>query len=186
MIAGFWTTARTAACAVAATMALLLPVSRADADVLTVHAVGRIDPVCEISVADPIPTADFASSGEVNAKALVNCNTGFVTRATSANGALKTAAAIGPGFTNTLAYKLTLTVNLTGSPWVKAACASANLMAGQSSCTLSPSGPGLDSGGFPSIGQAATLKFSWKSPTSPRLIAGSYEDTVTISVAATP
>lgn len=186
MTVGCCTIPRLLTCALAASAALGWPLDRADADVLTVFAVGRIDPVCEISVLTPIPAVDFAGSGETNAKALLNCNTGFVLRATSANGALKNSADAGPGFTNSLNYKLTLTANLTGSPWVKASCASARLVVGNSTCALSPDGPGMDSGGFPSVGQSATLKFSWVTPTNPRLVAGNYEDTITISIAAAP
>lgn len=169
-------------------MALICPVQRANADVLTVAAQGRIDPVCEIGVSTPVPTADFATSGEVRGGALVNCNIGFAIKATSANGALKSVASASPGFTNSLNYKLSLIVPLSDAPgsWMKASCGSATLVAGQSACALSPGGPGLQSNGAASINQSAALNFSWKTPAKPRLVAGSYQDTITISIAAAP
>lgn len=159
---------------------------QASAAVLTVNAVGRIDPVCEISVTTPLPAADFATSGTAKAGALVNCNTGFVVKATSANGAVTAASTAPSGFTNSLPYKVALTVPLTGAPWIKATCGSATLVAGQSGCALSPDGAGLQSGGLPSLNQSATIQVSWNTPTNPRLVAGNYEDTIAISVAAAP
>lgn len=186
MTVGFWTTVWPRLCLLAAAAALILPCEPASADVLTVMAVGRIDPVCEISVLTPAPTVDFGASGGANAGALVNCNTGFAIRATSANGAVITSATASPGFANSLAYTLGLTVPLTGSSWISATCASPSLLAGKSGCALSPGGPGLQSGGFPSIQRAAKLKFTWNTAGKRPLVAGSYEDTITLSIAATP
>jgi len=175
---------RALACSAAAT-ALILPVQRVNAGVLIVTAKGRIDPACEISVATPLSEADFASSGIVRGGALINCNTGFVIKATSANGAVKNDASVSPGFTNSLRYTVSLGVG-TVDGFLYAKCSSASLVAGQSTCSLSPDGPGLDSGGSPSARRAATLTMSWNPPVRPRLVAGSYQDTITISVAAAP
>lgn len=171
------------ACAIAA-LALTIPVERADADVLTVVAAGRIDPVCEISVAAPIPAADFASAGKVQGAATVNCNTGFAVKATSANGAVKTSTPVSSGFSNSLPYVLSFWVQ-TGAGPLFARCNSPTLVAGQSACALSPNGPGIHSDAA-ALNKTASLTLAWSPPASPHLIAGSYQDTITLSVEPSP
>jgi hypothetical protein len=180
-------TAKALACAATA-IAFVVPMQPANADVLMVAARGRIDPVCEIGVSAPAATADFATSGEVRGGALVNCNTGFAIKATSANGAVKNAASASPGFTNSLNYRFSLIVPLSDAPGsrINATCGSETLVAGQSSCALSPAGPGLQSGGAVAINQKAAVYFSWKIPARLHLVAGSYQDVITISIAAAP
>jgi hypothetical protein len=167
-------------------VALIAPAQLASADVLTVTAKGTIAPVCSIGVKNPLPAADFTTSGRISGSALVNCNSGFVMTATSANGAVKNNAAVSPGFTNALGYTLNIVLPLSGASSVTAACRSALLVAGNSSCILSPGGSGLSSGGKPAIGTTATMTLIWATPTKPRLVAGSYHDTITISVAPAP
>lgn len=186
MAVRFWTTVRVLACSLVPAAALILPVAQASADVLTVFAVGRIDPVCEIGVASPLPPANFANWGYLQGTAAVNCNTGFKVRATSANGAVKNSAEVTTGFTNTLPYNLRLVMPVGGGTNALADCASAELVAGQSSCPLSPNGPGLDSGGTVATSRPIIIYVSWKTPRSPRLIAGDYHDTIIVSVEATP
>ena len=182
----------TTALAVFMIIALMVFGSRATADVLTVTAKGTIAPVCSISVIKALPTANFAVSGNISGSALVNCNTGFVMTATSANGAVKNDASVSPGFTNVLPYTLNIVVPLTPWPGAPAAgflsvgCKSAQLIAGSSSCSLSPGGSGASSGGKPAIGSTASMTLIWGIPTTPRMIAGAYHDTITISVAAAP
>lgn len=174
-----------AAVVFAAAVALVAP-GRASADVLTVTAKGSIAPVCSISVKSPLPAADFTSSGRVSGSALINCNTGFVMTATSVNGAVKNDADVSRGFVNILGYTLHIVLPLTGASSVVASCKSALIIAGNSSCILSPAGSGLSSGGKPAIGTTATMTVIWATPTKPRLVAGAYHDTITISVAAAP
>jgi hypothetical protein len=162
----------------------------AHADVLTVTATGTIGTACSIAVASPFSSPDLSASGSVGATATVNCNTGFKVNATSANGAIKTATTAPTSFTNTLPYNFTFSVPLeSGSPNpISATCASTALVAGQSSCALSPAnGTGLSSSGRASIGKTATLTLAYTVPTLPtRLIAGSYTDTITLTVATVP
>jgi spore coat protein U-like protein len=62
------------------------------------------------------------------------------------------------------------------------------LVAGQSSCALSPANStGLSSGGKASLNKTATLTVAYTVPTLPtRLIAGSYSDTITLTITASP
>lgn len=169
-----------------AILALVAPAQRASADVLMVTTKGTIAPVCSVSVKSPIPSADFTSSGHVSGLALLNCNTGFVMTATSANGGLKNDVPAPRGFTNSLGYFLSVFISLGGAAAVSGGCTSARLVAGNSSCSLSPGGAGLSSGGKPAIGTTAYLTVIWATPTKPHLVAGAYHDTITISVAAAP
>jgi hypothetical protein len=155
--------------------------------ILKVTTKGTIDASCSISVQSNFPAADFASSGNVNGAALVNCNQGFLLKITSANGGVQSPAAAPSGYTNSLAYTLdfSLPVDESATP-LTASCVSSTLVAGQSSCSLSPAGSGLNSSGRTAINQTAAMRLSWITPSSPRLIAGGYSDTLTISVAAAP
>ena len=165
-------------------MLLAIPV-QGSADALTVSAKGRIDPACSISVQTPFPAADFANAGSAPGSAVLDCNTGFVLKATSANGAVTSTSAVSTGFTNSLNYKLRLILTL-GDTVLTAVCNSRALVAGNSSCALSPAGAGLASGGKPAFHRTAALQLAWTPPIQPRLVAGSYHDTLTITVAAAP
>ena len=165
--------------------------SRARADALTVNATGTIGTSCSIALASAFSAPNLSTSNSVGATATVNCNTGFKVNATSANGAIKSTTAPPVNFTNTVPYNLTLSVPLeSGSPNpMSATCASSALVSGQSSCALSPAnGTGLSSSGRASINKTATLTLAYTVPTLPatRLIAGSYSDTITLTVAAVP
>ncbi|MCW1401910.1 hypothetical protein OKA06_06060 [Novosphingobium sp. MW5] len=161
----------------------------AQADTLTINATGTILGSCQISVGSNFPTnADLSVSGSSSASAVVNCSTPFKINATSSNGALTTSAAAVSGFTNSLVYTLAMSVPLnTGGP-VTASCTSAQLVSGQSSCALSPgNSTGLYSGATgTATNKTASLTASWTTPTTPRLVAGAYADTLTVSIAAVP
>lgn len=169
-------------------MALLAFSQRADADVLSITASGTVGSSCSIATSTPFSPQSLSASGSAGAQATVNCNTGFKVNALSANGAIKNSTSAPSGFTNTLPYTLTLSVPLeTGSP-VSATCSASALVAGQSSCALSPANAnGLSSGGKASLNRTADLTVAWTVPSLPtRLIAGSYSDTITLTVAAVP
>ena len=152
------------------------------------QARGKIDGSCSLAAVSTFPTANFAANSNAVATAAVNCNQPFRIRATSANGAIKSAAVIAPNFTNTLPYTLKADVPIDGGTPVSATCASTSLVAGQASCALSPaSSSGLSSGAGIATNKTATLTLAWTMPTVPmRLIAGSYSDTITLSIAPSP
>ena len=103
--------------------------------------------------------------------------------AQSANGGVKTSATAS-GFSSLLDYSLKVDTALDSAANVNATCNASTLKSGMSGCTLSPAGAGLSSGGKTATSKTATLTIAWTPPVSPRLVAGSYSDTVTLSIAA--
>lgn len=172
----------------AGTAALVLNAGAARADQVSVQAKGKIVGTCSLVAATAFPTASFATNGSGTATAAVNCNQPFRLRATSTNGAIKSAAVIAPNFVNALSYSLKADMPLDGGSVVSATCASASLAAGQSSCALSPaSSGGLSSGAGIATNKIATLTLAWSVPPLPtRLVAGNYSDTITLSIAPSP
>lgn len=161
----------------------------AQADVLTVNATGTIAGTCQLTLAsDFSTTADLSVSGSSAASATVDCTTPFKINATSSNGALNNSVSAVSGFTNTLGYDLTISVPLNSGGPAAATCASTLLVTGQSSCALSPGNTtGLYSGATGSAtNKTATLTAAWITPASPKLVAGAYSDTLTVSIAAVP
>jgi hypothetical protein len=170
-----------------AAFGLLSCASPAPAQVVSVTANWTVASSCSIAGAS-ISGANLAASGSQSASSTVNCNSGFKINATSAKGALKSTTVAPTNFSNVLPYTLTVAVPVDGTPasTPSASCASSLLMSG-SGCTLAPSGAGLSSGGRTAMGQTATLTVAWTIPTLPtRLIAGSYSDTITLSIATVP
>lgn len=162
----------------------------ARADVVTVTASGTVAASCSMSANQSFGTPNLSTHGSATAQATVNCNTGFRLTALSANGAIKniTSPTTPPaGTVNAVPYTLTVGVLLDNSTTVTSpACNSSSLVAGQSSCSLSPANTtGLSSGGKSSTNRAATLTLAWAAPTS-MLIAGDYADTITLMIGTAP
>lgn len=170
---------------VSCAMVALLGSPAARADSIQVRAGGTIVGACTLAVGLAFPAVSLAVSGNAAATAMVNCNTGFVIRATSAKGAITSASHTSTGFTNTLPYSLALTAPLDSGSISGGPCGSAALVAGQAGCVLSPAGSGLSSDGRTATGKTATLTLSWSLPAQ-KLVAGSYSDTITLSIAAAP
>lgn len=180
--------ARVSAIGLTAALCVLPICAPAAAADVSITATATIAAACSLTAGTGFGAANLGSSSSVTATATVNCNTRYRLKAQSANGGFKSAtAAPAPSFTNQLAYTLNISVPLdNGGGTVAGSCASANLVAGSASCQMSPANTGLSSGSGTSTGQTASLSVSWTAPTSPRLIAGSYTDTITITIAAQP
>jgi len=156
----------------------------ASAAVVIVTAQGTIQSSCGIALQSAFGSANLNGDGSVSGSALVNCNAPYRLRASSSNGALTTPTAAPAQFSNSLAYNLTAAVPLDAGGQVSATCASSTLTAGSSSCALSPaSATGLSSGTGTSNSKVASLSVQWTLPTATRLIAGSYSDVITITIA---
>jgi hypothetical protein len=146
-------------------------------------AKGAVPTVCTNTVQTVFAKADFGATGSAPGSAKVNCNGPFAVRATSANGAVVNGKTAPQGFSNKLVYNLTVTVPLDSGASVSAMCGSASLTAGKSDCTLSPAhSVGLSSNGETATEKTATLSLAWTTPTTPRLLAGSYADVLTVTV----
>lgn len=163
-------------------LAALAPSQALAGSVLTVTAKGTIPTSCSVASAGNFANvADFTQSGQRTASVTVSCNQGFTITAKSAKGAIKTAATLpaGPAYSNTLPYTFKLDVALDSGSVSIPSCASA---------TMAGAGCSVSSGGISAIGRTAGLTVNWISPlpTAPRLIAGSYGDTISLSIAPTP
>lgn len=159
----------------------------ASADVVTVTAQGTIPSSCGLTLQSAFGAANLNADGSINASASVNCNTPYKIRASSANGTLKSTTPAPAQFSNNLNYSLSVTVPLDAGGQISATCGSATLVSGASSCALSPaSTSGLSSGTGTSTSKTAALVLQWTLPTATRLVAGSYADTITITIAAQP
>lgn len=179
---------RAYACVLSAFLATAGAAVPARADVLTVTASGTIGSSCGLTSASPVGSPNLSASGSVGATVTVNCNTGFRLNALSAQGAIKSATSAPANFSNNVPYSLTVSVPLeTGGP-ASATCASSTLATGQSSCALSPGNTtGLSSSGKASLNKTASLTFAYTVPALPtRLIAGTYSDTVTLTITVAP
>jgi hypothetical protein len=166
----------------------LAGVQPVNADTLTVTAKGTVAPTCSLSATQQFPASDLGTAGSATAKANVNCNQLFKINATSANGTIKSSVAASAPYTNTLPYNLEADVALDDGSIRTATCASSTLVAGQSGCALSPAnGTGLTSNGQIATNKTTTLTISWTTPAAPNLLkAGSYSDTITLTIASVP
>ncbi|WP_313806829.1 hypothetical protein [Sphingobium sp.] len=158
------------------------------AQTLTITATGQIPASCGLGSGSGFINANLDANGSLSATATVNCNTKYLLRATSANGGLKTATlAPSASFSSKLDYQFDISVPLDNSSGsVSGGCVASKLTAGGSDCALSPAGAGLSSVNGTSTGKTATLGISWMLPGATHLVAGSYADTITISIAAQP
>lgn len=155
----------------------------ADSHTIEIRAVGQIPPVCTVTRLSSFGEGDFGVGGELTATAGVNCNLGFALKATSENGAVVNSKPAPSGFINVLPYMFSINLPLDQGGVLSAACAAADMKFGQSGCTLAV-GNGLSSGGESAIDGTASLKATWTAPAGNPL-AGTYSDTITISVAPT-
>ena len=157
----------------------------AEADSVTLPVSGTIVGGCGLTLASNFAAASLATSNSTQATASVDCNTVFTIHAMSSNGTLKNVKSATTGFVNVQPYSLTFSVPLNAGGSAAATCPAASLVAGQASCVLSPAAAGLSSGTSTATAKTATLTAQWVLGTT-RLIAGAYQDTLTISIAAQP
>ena len=157
----------------------LLAAPAAHADSVSILATGTIPSGCTVGKTSDFAPANLTASGSVTAGALVDCNMPFLIRSTSANGAIKTAGAASAGFANSVAYTYALSVGVQGNGGpATAACTSAQMLA--NNCILS-------SGSKTANNKAGTLTVSWTPPALPtKLVAGTYSDTITLSIGPAP
>ena len=164
--------------------AFFATIAAAQSTSLAIHATGTIPSACSIAVASAFPAnLNFATSGNAPATATVNCSQAFKLNAQSSNGGVTTPT-VATGFSSNLDYALNVDVALDNAADVSASCNASTLQSGMGGCALSPAGAGLSSGGKTATNKTATLTISWTPPASPRLVAGNYSDTITLSIAA--
>ena len=121
----------------------------------------------------------------------LDCNTPFIIGVKSSHGGLvSTLTPDHSGFSFVKAYKVALQVGVDGSPLSPDACDAVTLTgignAGRA-CAFYGDAPGvgLSSGKHISIGQPSQLSVGWDAAgRGPRNVAGHYQDTLTVIVAA--
>lgn len=165
---------------VASALALWVAQARA-ADQVQIALVGEIEKSCAVSsAAATVDLGSVVNSGSRNLSLGITCNTPFQYSLTSANGGLRHAGSVTRvgAFADLLPYRVKVTVP-TDAGGAAFSCDSANMTAGASRCGPADSGSGI------TLGRMASLSLSWQAPQQP-LIAGSFEDALTISFSVKP
>lgn len=155
------------------------------AQTLTVTAKGSFPTLCTITKSGDFPVNDLSNVGAFSAQATaaLNCNTPFKVQVASANGAMvRPIATVPPSFTNMQSYELSFAFQTDDLVDRSASCSSEALKSGVG-CTLST---GLTSGASTAINKTATLTASWTVGSATPLLAGSYSDTLTVTLGAQP
>lgn len=154
------------------------------ADSLTLGVTGEVQQRCGFKTppAASLSIGDLDRSGSAVLPLVVDCNTGFRVRMTSANGSL---AAQRPSavFGNRLDYRVRFQVGTDAGP-LEAACAASALNHG--GCALygpTAGSGGLSSGNAIAIEESGALTIDWAAP-SEILTAGAWSDTLTIVLEA--
>lgn len=162
------------------------PVDIGAPTVLTLALQGTVPTHCGFKSA-PAQTATLTSleqSGTLALPFTLDCNSTFDIRVASSNGGFKLAdrdAAAPQGFLSTLDYDVAVSF-ATDMGSVSDHCAASALTAG---CGLygTVAGQGLSSGDGVGMDEDGAITLTWSAP-SQRLIAGQYQDVITVIVEA--
>ncbi|MDX6749173.1 hypothetical protein SH611_05080 [Geminicoccaceae bacterium 1502E] len=153
------------------------------ADQVTIELRGEIEKSCALSAAtSQIDLGDLTKTGAGASVAVgVSCNAPFAYELSSANGGLRhqSPGDSPPGFTGLLPYEASLTLPLDDGSRIDDRCTSTVIGPGGAGCAFSDSGTAI------ALDQSATLAIDWSAPALP-LLAGSYADELTLSVAVLP
>lgn len=183
-MANLWGTGQgmAALCALLAALGAACPAfaENGPSDSLVLTLTGEIPQRCGFKnlATSSVSLGDLEQGGSAVVPLMVDCNTGFRVRMTSANGAL---AAQRPSavFDNHLGYDVRFQVG-TDAGVLDSTCTAAALRHG--GCPLFGPGPGLgglSSGDAIAIDEPGSLTIDWAAPTE-ILTAGAYSDTLTI------
>lgn len=124
---------------------------------------------------------DLATAGSSALTFTLDCSTPFDVRVSARRGALTHIGAVSASaeFAQTLDYDVSLSI-VTDLGSVGSHCA-ANTLASGATCALATQG--LSSGNGVAIGTDGSIAVSWTTPAA-KLVAGSYQDALTITVEA--
>lgn len=150
-------------------------------DRVHIALIGEIQQRCGLSgSATSIDLGDVTRVSRRDLMLGISCNTPFQYTLLSANGGLRHAGPvhrIGP-FTDLLPYRVNVTVP-TDAGHAEFVCDSDHMTAGARQCAPADSGAGI------AVAQTAALSLSWQPPQLP-MIAGRFEDALTISLSIKP
>jgi hypothetical protein len=160
--------------------------------VITLDLTGRVPAHCgfKSQPASSVEVGDLTRSGSVAIPFRLDCNSNFAVKISSANGGLRPASEgrqphrpAPSGFVDNLAYDLDLNVDTDKGP-VADHCKASELASGDG-CRAAGGGHfrGLTSEGGVAIDRQGGLVLNWAAPAG-HLVAGRYEDTITVTVEA--
>lgn len=149
-------------------------------DEASLELIGSIEPNCAITRGSgPVDLGDITEAGEANIVLAIDCNEHFGYQILSQNGGLahQSQTATSNRFARFLPYELSIEIPTT-EDIIRDAFTSAELAPGRVETTAFS-----HSDGGVAFSQIATLTLTWDDPAQP-LLAGSYQDTLTLTVGA--
>lgn len=160
------------------------PASALAADEVKINLEGTITPSCALSgVATSAALGNLAaaSGAPVTVAFTVDCNAPFKYALSSVNGALKhqTIGSAPSGFEIVREYSVRTQIATNSGAGIDQTCTSASIKTGAVTCAFTNSGTAV------AIGKAGSLALSWTAGGQP-LVAGTYQDTLTLTVSVQP
>jgi hypothetical protein len=143
-----------------------------------VELAGRITPACTLTLAaGQVTLGDISRPGSGEANYTVNCNAPFTYTLTSRYGAFQNVNVTSPPPGAVARVPYTVHVHIpTDDVTISDHCDSGAIQAGRTVCAFSNSRNGI------AINRTARLTLAWKP--LPRLVAGTYGDTLTLMLSA--
>ena len=152
------------------------------ADTVTINLTGTITASCALSgVAASASLGDITVAGSTTINFTTDCNAPFAYSLASLNGGLKhtTISTAPSGFAITQAYAVQTIIATNSGGGINQTCTSASIKTGAVTCAFTNSGTAV------AIQKASSLGISWTASASP-LLAGTYQDTLTLTVSVQP
>jgi hypothetical protein len=159
--------------------------------ILKLSVVGHIRSHCGFAAMPPssVTMNDLLQGGSLELDFRLDCNSGFAVGISSSNGGLKRNTAGEDlhvaGFATSLDYDVGLAYQ-TDLGTVSGHCPASSLASSSPACAFYGAGAsqGLASRNGVAVDAPGSLTLTWQPPSHARLIAGSYKDTITITVGA--
>ena len=152
------------------------------ADEVKITVEGSIVASCAINgMAASANLGNISQAGSLSVPFTIDCNAPFSYALKSANGGLKhqAVAAAPSGFSVLLPYSVQTVIATNSGAGINQTCTSANVKDGAVTC------PFANSGNAVAINQPGSLGLSWSASGQP-LVAGSYQDVLTLTVSTPP
>lgn len=152
------------------------------ADQVTINLTGTITPACALSGINPTAAlGNVAAAGAVSIPFTIDCNAPFTYALSSANGGLahQSVTTASGGFAIAVPYAVQTVIATNSGAGIDQTCTSASIKTGAVSCAFTNSGTAV------AIQKAGSLGLTWAASSLP-LVAGTYQDTLTLTVSVQP
>jgi hypothetical protein len=166
-----------------------LPVFDGPEQGLDILVTGRVQEQCKfLDAPSPVNDVELQSGASLNIPFRVYCNSGFSVTLSSLHGGLAsdadglTARSRAVGFSDQASYSARFEVRRDDGSALSETCTSAQLHGGGAGCAMA-SGAGLRSN-VPAMNQSGYLAVTMANVDPSRLLAGSYDDVLTVNVQA--